>query len=264
MNRKSLLVCLICALILIAANVLAVIFLYLPADPEGEKSVVTEAVDSVAVQAEDSIAVKPVEVVVEDEPQDSVATVDVKVPEGPFAVKNSATGLMNQLMQNADNSLTLLDNKGVAQWTVPFPRPLCGRVKAVDYFANGKLQYLMATGDQLYLVDRLGRTVEGFPVKLSSKVLVGPDVYDFRGIRKYNIVVLNEDNSIDMYNLKGEKPASWKTIRVSDRILGTPEFFELGQKSYWIVQTATQNHVFSFYGDLVKVFDGEVDKTQLN
>lgn len=263
MNRKSLLVCLVCVLVLVVANAVAVFFLYLPAEPEGETAVPIEASDSVTIQVADTLVSGTVTVEEEEVSRDSTV-VDVRVPEGPFSVKNGATGLQNQIVQNSDNSLTLLDNNGVTQWTIPFPGPLCGRVKAVDYFANGKLQYLMITGDQLFLIDRLGRTVESFPVKLSNSVLIGPDVYDFRGVKKYNIVVLNADNSIDMYNLKGEKPASWKTIRVSDKILGTPEFFEVGAKSYWAVQTATQNHVFSFYGDLVKVFDGDVKKNELD
>ena len=62
----------------------------------------------------------------------------------------------------------------------------------------------------IYVIDRLGRYVSGFPIELGKEITLGPDVYDFSGARKYNIMVLHEDNTIQMYNLKGKKPESWK------------------------------------------------------
>ena len=180
----------------------------------------------------------------------------VVVPKGPFEVKNSGTGKMNKFYQNSHNSLCLSQD-GKDLWGVTFDKPLCGRAGTVDYFANGKLQILFCAADKLYMIDRLGRYVSGFPLSLGKEVLLGPDIYDFNGSRKYNVLVLHKDNTVEMYNLKGQKPASWKGITSSETIKNLPERLVLGGNTFWVVRTSIQTLIYPFYGgDSLTVFSG--------
>ncbi|MBR5499235.1 MAG: hypothetical protein IKV75_03640 [Bacteroidales bacterium] len=180
----------------------------------------------------------------------------VVVPKGPYDVKNSGTGKMNKFYQNSHNSLCLSQD-GKDLWGVPFSDPLCGRAGTVDYFANGKLQILFCASDKLYLIDRLGRYVTGFPLSLGKEVLLGPDIYDFNGAKKYNIMVLHKDNTVEMYNLKGQKPASWKGITSSETIKNLPERLIVGGNTFWVVRTSIQTLIFPFYGgEPLTVFTG--------
>lgn len=180
----------------------------------------------------------------------------VVVPKGPFEVKNSGTGKMNKFYQNSHNSLCLSQD-GKDLWGVTFDKPLCGRAGTVDYFANGKLQILFCAADKLYMIDRLGRYVSGFPLSLGKEVLLGPDIYDFNGSRKYNVLVLHKDNTVEMYNLKGQKPASWKGITSSETIKNLPERLVLGGNTFWVVRTSIQTLIYPFYGgDALTVFSG--------
>lgn len=161
----------------------------------------------------------------------------VEVPIGPWQVKNSGTGKLNSLSQNqASYEITLTDENGKALWTSPVPGKIAGKVGQVDMFKNGKIQYLFCIGSKLYLYDRLGRPVEGFPVELGQNVVLGPDVYDFNSNRKYNILVLLEDGSIQMFNLKGEKPASWKGIAPGEEVFSAlPSPVKADGKTVWNV-----------------------------
>lgn len=180
----------------------------------------------------------------------------VVVPKGPYEVKNSGTGKMNKFYQNAHNSLCLSQD-GKDLWGVPFGDPMCGRAGTVDYFANGKLQILFCAADKLYLIDRLGRYVTGFPISLGKEVLLGPDIYDFNGAKKYNVMILHKDNTVQMYNLKGQKPASWKGITSSETIKDLPERLVVGGNTFWVVRTSIQTLIFPFYGgDPLTVFAG--------
>ena len=180
----------------------------------------------------------------------------VIVPKGPFEVKNSGTGKMNKFYQNSHNSLCLSQD-GKDLWGVPFEKPLCGRAGTVDYFANGKLQILFCAGNKLYLIDRLGRYVGGFPLTLGKEVLLGPNIYDFNGSRKYNVMILHKDNTVEMYNLKGQKPASWKGITAQETIKNLPERLVVGGNTFWVVRTSIQTLVFPFYGgEPLTVFTG--------
>ncbi len=174
--------------------------------------------------------------------------VKVNIDNSGFKVKNSGTGKMNTFYQRENNYLCLNDENGKGLWGAPFSAPICGRAGTIDYFENGKLQILFASGSKLYLIDRLGRFVNPFPVNLAKEVLLGPDIYDFSGRRKYNVLVLNTDNTIDMYNLQGKKPADWKGITHSETIVNLPERIVVGGRTYWVVRTSLQTLIYPFYG----------------
>ena len=79
------------------------------------------------------------------------------------------------MRQNADNSLSLLDHNGKSLWKIAFPGPIVGNVEQIDIYSNLKIQYLIAEGSKLHLIDRLGREVKNFPLALGSKALSGPE-----------------------------------------------------------------------------------------
>ena len=172
----------------------------------------------------------------------------VVIPTGPFPVLNSATGKTNSFYQNANMYLCLNDENGKGVWGVPFKTPLCGYVESIDYYANGKTQFLFASASGLYLIDRLGRFVGGFPVDLGKPVLLGPQVYDFTGAHGYTVMVLHKDNTLEMYNLHGQKPASWKGIEAPETVKSLPELLEVKGKKYWVVRTSIRTLVYGFDG----------------
>lgn len=183
----------------------------------------------------------------------------VVVPSGPFKVRNSATGKDNTFYQNSHLSLCLQDENGKDMWGIPFKFPVCGYVTAIDYYNNGKLQYLFAADSKLYLIDRLGRFVGGFPVDLGKKIVVGPEVYDFTGAKGYTAMVLHRDNTVGLYDLHGRTAPAWKGITARETIKSLPELLEGKGRKYWVVRTSSQTLVYPFNGGepLVK---GEGDK----
>lgn len=183
---------------------------------------------------------------------------DVIVPDGPFKVKNSHTGKMNTFYQNASKAICLRDENGKDLWGVPLGKDICGTAHNVDYYANGKLQIIFGAGSEVYVIDRLSRFVSGFPVNLGKDILIGPDVYDFSGAKKYNIMVLHKDNTIEMYNLKGQKPAAWKGITSAETIKALPERITLGGNDFWVVRTSIQTLIYPFYGgSALTAFEGD-------
>ena len=172
----------------------------------------------------------------------------VEVPAGPFEVKNSGTGGSNLIAQQSNYYLSFKEMDGKGIWSVPFSGPLCGRVESIDYYNNGKIQFLFASGSKLYLLDRLGRFVSGFPAELGKDVLLGPDAYDFTGAKGYTVTVLHTDNTIGMYNLHGAKPDGWKGISADEKIIALPELVTVDGTRYWAVRTAVQTQIFPFDG----------------
>ena len=174
--------------------------------------------------------------------------VDIEVPAGPFTVRNSGTGKDNTFSQSANLALQLRDENGKTLWSLPFKTPLCGYVSDIDYYANGKIQFLFASGSKLYLIDRLGRMVSGFPAELGKEVLLGPGVYDFTGAHGYTAMILHKDNTIGMYDLHGIVREGWLGIAPEKQIVALPELVTVEGKKYWVVRTADEPVVYGFYG----------------
>ncbi len=172
----------------------------------------------------------------------------VTIPEGPFTVTDCSTGKKKLFSQQSNNYLVLkeLDGKGI--WGVPFQSHICGAVSEIDYFGNGKLQFLFASGSKLYLIDRLGRFVKPFPVEIGKEILLGPAAYDFTGAHGYTVQVLHPDNTIGMYDLHGNPVASWKGITSDETIKSLPELLKVKGKRYWVVRTSVRTLVFGADG----------------
>ena len=172
----------------------------------------------------------------------------VVIPGGLFPVTNFATGKTNYLYQNSHKAICLRDENNKDVWGVPFKETICGRVQTIDFYNNKKLQWLFCAGSKMYLMDRLGRWVNGFPLSLKKEVLLGPDVYDFTGASGYTIMILHKDNTLERYNLHGEKVQGWKGIRAPETVKNLPELLEKGGKRYWIVRTSIQTLIYPFEG----------------
>lgn len=192
MNRRVIIV--FCSIIVVMLGIIAAGVIYLYHDIEQDSSLAYEYSREV-VEEQDSVQV------VEMPKQDSVQadTLVAKEPEiesevkaadvsrGPFKVRNSGTGKENLIRQNKDNSLELLDENGKSLWRKRLTSKIGGMVGQVDYFHNGKIQYLIVEGDNVHLIDRLGREVSSFPRKLSSKAIVGPEKVDVRGTNYWRV-----------------------------------------------------------------------------
>lgn len=172
----------------------------------------------------------------------------VVVPTGLFPVKNFSTGKTNYLYQNSHLSICLNDENGKGVWGVPFKESLAGRVQNIDYFGNGKIQFLFAAGTKLWAIDRLGHWVNGFPAELGKPVLLGPDVYDFTGASGYTVMVLHKDNSLERYNLHGKRPEGWIGIKAPETVKNLPELLEAGGKRFWAVRTSVRTLIYPFEG----------------
>ncbi len=178
----------------------------------------------------------------------SARDTSVKVPNGPFKVHNHATGKIYTLYQNSHLSICMKDENGKDLWGVPFKARMCGYVQEIDYYNNGKIQYLFAAGSGLYLIDRLGRFVSGFPAETGKIIAAGPTVYDFTGAKGYTTMVLHKDNTVGYYDLHGNQVSSWKGITADETIKSLPELLEGNGKRYWVVRTSAQAMVFPFCG----------------
>lgn len=179
----------------------------------------------------------------------------IVLPDGPFEVKDMTTKKAAYLEQLPNMRLRYLDANKKGVWAIPFETPICGYVEQIDLYNNGRLQMLFASGDKLYLLDRKGRFVKGYPAKLKKKVVMGPKlVKNVNGI-KYSILLLNEDNTVSWCDVSGKPVAGWSDIVAPEFIKELPQFLKLGGKRYWTVKAPSQLLLYTIDGKRVEMQD---------
>lgn len=181
----------LCIVIAILAGIIAVcvwslysgVYISAPAVQRQETAVVKDT----AVQQQE-----PVQAQVVPEAEAVVAketpVKDTLVPEGPFKVKNCGTGKANTICQNEDHSIELKDENGRTLWKKSLGSVLCGKVGEVDFFKNGKIQFLLVEGRNVHLLDRFGREVRGFPRILPYNAVLGPEKISVKGTNYWKVV----------------------------------------------------------------------------
>ncbi len=179
----------------------------------------------------------------------------IVIPEGPFRVRDVAKNAGAYLEQLPNMRLRYMDANKKGIWAIPFGTPLCGVVGQADLYNNGKLQMIFISEDKLYALDRLGRFVRGYPVKLPKKVVLGPEIMDIKGDKNYTVMTLNEDNSLSRYDIKGKPVAGWKDIKAPEFIKKIPHLKKIGGKSYWILETPSRLRIYSINGKEVIITD---------
>lgn len=179
--------------------------------------------------------------------------VAVEVPAGPFTVMNSGTGKEVLFYQQKNGAIGIkeLDGKGI--WAIPFKETVCGTAQNIDYYSNGNLQILFGAGSKIYVIDRRGAFVSGFPKDLGKEIHVGPIGIKQDG--EYKLFVLHKDSTMEMYDLNGLKSEEWKGFESDRPIRGIPERLIVGGKNFWVVRTSEQTLIYPFYGgDPLNVF----------
>ena len=170
----------------------------------------------------------------------------VKVPEGPFELRNFETGEKEYLVQLKNYRLQLADKDLKGIWAIPFQTPLRGYVEQVDFFNNGKLQMLFASGNMIYLLDRTGRYVNPYPKKVSKLVELGPKIY--RSGDSFLIMLLHTDNTIGLYDRECRPVQPWTDIDVEETIKEFPELIEVSGNRYWVLRTRLKTRIYTING----------------
>ena len=114
---------------------------------------------------------------------------------------------------------------------------------------------LFASQNKLYLVDRVGRMVRGFPKTLPDNVVYGPEIFDLLGDKNYSFMVLNEDNSVAIYKLTRDKVNEGVKIKAPEFVKELPKIVEINGKKYLFLKTVSYLRVYDMKGSEIIIKD---------
>lgn len=160
------------------------------------------------------------------------------------------------MVQDNANNLYLINKEGVRLWKVKLSDRILSEVYQVDYYRNGKLQYLFNTKDKLYLLDRNGNHVAKFPVTFRSPATNGVAMFDYDNSRDYRFFVACENKQVYCYDRDGRVVDGWKPEKTDGIIANPLQHFRIDGKDYIVCADQYKTYIFDRQGNIrVKTSD---------
>jgi len=153
----------------------------------------------------------------------------------PHIVEDHVTSKYNLIVFDAENQLYLINPEGEVIWKKKLSETPISEVFVVDYYKNGKFQFLFNTANYLHLIDRNGSNVAGYPVKLRSQATNGIAVFDYNNRKDYRILVSCADKLTYNYELNGRQVDGWQKPRSLEIVTKQVERLIAAGKDYIII-----------------------------
>lgn len=155
----------------------------------------------------------------------------------PQYYKNHSTKEINVFVQDEENRVYLVDPRGKILWEKVLAEAIVPPVKMVDILLNNKNQLLFNTSDKLYVIDRLGNHVKGFPVDLKAKATSGTGHVYYAGDKKHRFFVATEGGKIYGYQGSGKPLTGWSPLEGIGNVSMPLVHTEYNGKDYLMVAT---------------------------
>lgn len=153
----------------------------------------------------------------------------------PFLVRNHIDRSQEVLVQDEKDVLYLISKEGKILWNYYLSGALRPQVYQLDIYNNGKLQYLIATPNKVYLIDRLGRAVTGFPISFPENTFITHlSVIDYDNSKNYRIAVSDSEGNIYLYDKTGQGLPGWQPRKLGMALAAPLEHVRAGSRDAMI------------------------------
>ncbi|MBK7818468.1 MAG: hypothetical protein IPJ60_13710 [Sphingobacteriaceae bacterium] len=154
------------------------------------------------------------------------------------------------VIQDKLQQIYLINSTGKVLWKKKINETVRSKVYTVDIFRNNKYQLLFNTDNYLHLIDRNGKYVDGYPIKLSSPASNAISLIDYEGNKDLRIFIACKNHLIYSYTLYGVRSEGFKPYRTDGFVKLPVKFVRVGESDYLItVDEGGIIHAFSRKGE---------------
>ena len=167
----------------------------------------------------------------------------------PQFVINHNTRQTEIFLQDNNNTIYLINQVGRILWKLNLTEKIKSEIYQIDYYSNGKLQFLFSTGNYLHLIDRNGNYVERYPVKLRSTATNGMALFDYDKNRDYRIFIAGEDHKVYAYDKAGDLVSGWKFSHSESTVNQPVRHFRVGTRDYIVFGDKLRTYILDRKGN---------------
>lgn len=157
---------------------------------------------------------------------------DTTISSKPFLLLNHNTKAKDIFVQDDANKIYLISNTGQVIWTKQLNEKIMSDVTQVDVLKNNKLQMIFNTRSFIYMFDRNGNDMKGFPIKLRSPATNAISVVDYENNRDYRIFIATENKRIVCYKANGDQLTAFKFDKTKEQVFLPIQFFTTANKDH--------------------------------
>jgi outer membrane protein assembly factor BamB len=157
---------------------------------------------------------------------------DTTVSMKPALVVNHNTSEKEIFIQDEGNTVYLINSTGRILWKQKIESPILSEVYQIDFYKNGKLQYLFNTREKIHLIDRNGNYVERYPVTQRAAATNPMALFDYDQNKEYRIFVAGEDRHIYVYDKEGNIVPGWAFRKTESTVNREIQHFRIDGKDY--------------------------------
>lgn len=174
----------------------------------------------------------------------------------PFLVINHNDKSREVMVQDSLNNVYLISAALEALWSKGVDGAVTSGFYQIDYYKNGKLQYLFATEKSIYLFDRNGELLPEFPVQLPSAGSIQfLRVFDYDKSRNYRYAIADTNGNIYLTDKNGKSLEGWAPKKLDGPLAAAPEHIRINGKDLIIgMQQNGKIHLWNRKGDNAKNF----------
>lgn len=168
-------------------------------------------------------------------------SLDSQIVSGPFKVKDHTDGSHKYIVFDDFRQMYLINQQGDIIWKKQLKETPVSDVYEMDYYKNGKIQYLFNTENYLYLVDLTGHMVTNYPVQLNSSATAGLALIDYNSNKDYRILIPTNNGNIYNYKKDGSLLKDWKVKNTRRKIVKPINHVIANSKDYLIAEADNGN-----------------------
>lgn len=146
---------------------------------------------------------------------------DYEVSGKPYLVKDHSNNTYNIVAFDKESNIYLISADGQIKWKKKLDNIPESGINQIDYYKNGKVQYLFSTRDFIYLLDKNGEKVGNYPKKINPSATNGIGVFDYDKNKTYRMLLAQADKRVYNYTESGKKVEGWLKP-VSENIVTEP------------------------------------------
>lgn len=151
-----------------------------------------------------------------------------------FVMNHNDPNNRELVLQDRANQLCLINKEGVSLWKVKVSGPILSEIHQIDIYKNDKYQYLFNTADFIYLIDRNGEAVKGYPISLRSPATNGLAVFDYDNKKDYRFMVACSDKKIYAFTKEGKFLKGWNQFESDNEVRQPIQFIRVQNKDYLV------------------------------